>query len=121
MDIYNLNSGSKRVVIIGGGFAGIEIAKHIDTKKYEVLLLDKHNYFTFQPLLYQVATGGLEPDSVAYPLRKVIAKKKNMIFRLTMVESIDFSSKFIKSNIGNLPYDILIIATGSTTNFFGMN
>jgi NADH dehydrogenase len=121
MDIYKLNTGLKRILVVGGGFGGIEIAKHLDTKNYEVLLIDKHNYFTFQPLLYQVATGGLEPDSVAYPLRKIISKKKNMAFRLAEVRAIDFQNKQIDTNIGLLPYNMLIIASGSTTNFFGMS
>ena len=74
MDIFALSGDKKRVLILGGGFGGIEIARRLDTRKYEVLLIDKHNYFTFQPLLYQVATGGLEPDSVAYPLRRSLVK-----------------------------------------------
>jgi NADH dehydrogenase len=120
MDIFSPASSKNRIIIIGGGFGGIEIAKHINTKKYEVLLIDRHNYFTFQPLLYQVATGGLEPDSVAYPLRKIVKRKKNMVFRLGQVNSIDSAKKIIETSIGPLPYDILIIATGSMTNFFGM-
>jgi len=121
MDIFQTNKNQKRLVIIGGGFAGIELAKRIDTKKFEVLLLDKHNYFTFQPLLYQVATGGLEPDSVAYPLRKIFSKKKHISFRLAEVFKIDTDSKVIETNIGFIPFDILVIASGSTTNFFGMD
>ena len=107
--------------MIGGGFGGIEIAKHIDTSKYEVLLLDKHNYFTFQPLLYQVATGGLEPDSVAYPLRKILVVNKNVVFRLAEVLQIHVSEKILETSIGQLPFDILVIASGSTTNYFGMS
>ncbi len=120
MDIFKLNSSIKRIVIIGGGFGGIEIAKHINSTKFEVLLLDKHNYFTFQPLLYQVASGGLEPDSVAYPLRKIISRRKNIVFRLATVMQIEPDKKLIRTDIGLLPYDILIIASGSATNFFGM-
>lgn len=120
MDIFNLNKSIRRIVIIGGGFGGIEIVKRINSAKFEVLLLDRNNYFTFQPLLYQVASGGLEPDSVAYPLRKIIARLKNIVFRMAEVQKIDPEGKQILSNIGILPFDILIIASGSATNFFGM-
>ncbi|HPU95183.1 MAG TPA: NAD(P)/FAD-dependent oxidoreductase [Candidatus Gracilibacteria bacterium] len=120
MDIFSLNTSKKRILIIGGGFGGIEIARRLDTRQYEVLLIDKHNYFTFQPLLYQVATGGLEPDSVAYPLRKILKKNKDVLFRLTEVTSIDQVSSKVMTTIGEIPYDILIIATGAMTNFFNM-
>ena len=109
----------KRIVIIGGGFGGIELAHRLDTTKFQVVLLDKNNFHTFQPLLYQVATGGLEPDSVAYPIRKIFASKKNFIFRV--VEALQIKSEvhtLITSN-GELKYDYLVLATGSTTNFFG--
>ncbi|MBK8587388.1 MAG: NAD(P)/FAD-dependent oxidoreductase [Bacteroidetes bacterium] len=120
MDIFSLNTSKKRILIIGGGFGGIEIARRLDTRQYEVLLIDKHNYFTFQPLLYQVATGGLEPDSVAYPLRKILKKNKDVLFRLTEVTSINQVSSKVMTTIGEIPYDILIIATGAMTNFFNM-
>ena len=120
MDIFNLNKEFKRILIVGGGFGGIEIVKRISTKKFEVLLIDKHNYFTFQPLLYQVATGGLEPDSVAYPLRKILSGMNNIVFRMAEVTSIKSDTKEVNSNIGLIPYDILILACGSITNFFGM-
>ena len=120
MDIFSKKNDSKRIVIIGAGFGGIEIVKGLNTSKYEVLLIDKHNYFTFQPLLYQVATGGLEPDSVAYPIRKIISKKHNVVFRMAEVMEIQTTLKQIKTNIGLLPYDILILACGAKTNFFGM-
>jgi NADH dehydrogenase len=121
MNIFSLNGEKKRIVIIGGGFGGIEVARRINTEKFEVLLVDKHNYFTFQPLLYQVATGGLEPDSVAYPLRKIILKNKRVVFRLAEVVKVDGEKKCIETNIGTLPYDILVIASGSVTNYFGMD
>ena len=120
MDIFSLNTSKKRILIIGGGFGGIEVARRLDTRQFEVLLIDKHNYFTFQPLLYQVATGGLEPDSVAYPLRKILKKNKDVLFRLTEVTSIDQVSSKVMTTIGEIPYDILIIATGAMTNFFNM-
>lgn len=112
-------SNNPRVVIIGGGFAGIALAKKLKNQKFQVVLLDKHNYHTFQPLLYQVATGGLEAGSIAYPIRKVIQEYKDFYFRLTSVKEIDTENKKIISEIGDLHYDYLVIATGSKTNFFG--
>jgi NADH dehydrogenase len=108
-----------RVVIIGGGFAGINLAKTLANKKMQVVLLDKDNYHTFQPLLYQVSTAGLEPDSIAYPLRKIIKNHKHSFFRLAEVSYIDTLSQVVETNIGNLTYDYLVIATGTKTNFFG--
>ena len=108
-----------RVVIIGGGFAGISIAKQLKNQEVQAVLIDKHNYHTFQPLLYQVSTGGLEPDSIAYPLRKIIKDYPNFYFRLTNVEAIDTVKKCVCTDIGDLDYDQLIIATGSATNYFG--
>ncbi len=112
------NSDLPRVVIIGAGFAGLQIARNIDTHQYQIVLIDKYNYHTFQPLLYQVASAGLEPDSIAYPIRKILRKKKNTYFRLTEVEHIDFDQSTIETTIGKLAYDKLIIATGATNNFF---
>lgn len=113
------HSDKKRVVIIGGGFAGLSIAKKLRNKELQVVLLDKHNYHTFQPLLYQVATGGLEAGSIAYPIRKVIQEYKDFYFRLTSVKEIDTPNQKIISEIGDLHYDYLVIATGSKTNYFG--
>ncbi|WP_111708025.1 NAD(P)/FAD-dependent oxidoreductase [Lutibacter citreus] len=108
-----------RVVIIGGGFAGLATINGLKDQEVQVVLIDKHNYHTFQPLLYQVATGGLEPDSIAYPLRKVIKDIPNFYFRLAEVSNIDTNKRKIHTNIGKLKYDYLIIATGSKTNYFG--
>jgi len=112
-------SKNPRVVIIGGGFAGIALAKKLKNKNLQVVLLDKHNYHTFQPLLYQVATGGLEAGSIAYPIRKVIQEYKDFYFRLTSVKEIDTKNQKVISEIGDLNYDYLVIATGSKTNYFG--
>lgn len=113
------NSTKQRVVIIGGGFAGITLAKQLNRQNLQVVLIDKHNYHTFQPLLYQVATGGLEAGSIAYPLRKVIQGFPDFYFRLTTVKEIDTQNQKIISEIGDLHYDYLVIATGSKTNYFG--
>lgn len=112
-------SNKPRIVIIGGGFAGIALAKKLKNTNYQVVLLDKHNYHTFQPLLYQVATGGLEAGSIAYPIRKVIQGCDDFYFRLTSVKDIDTENQKIISEIGDLHYDYLVIATGSKTNYFG--
>ncbi len=112
-------SNLPRVVIVGGGFAGINLAKTIANKNLQVVLIDKHNYHTFQPLLYQVSSSGLEPDSIAYPLRKIIKKHKTSFFRLAEVNEIQPEQKNIKTSIGDLTYDYLVLATGTKTNFFG--
>lgn len=108
-----------RLVIIGGGFAGISLAKKLKNKNLQVVLLDKHNYHNFQPLMYQVATGGLEPDSIAYPIRKVVQNFEDFYFRLADVTEVDTKNKKVIADIGELKYDYLVIATGSKTNFFG--
>ncbi|MEZ5054146.1 MAG: NAD(P)/FAD-dependent oxidoreductase [Chitinophagales bacterium] len=118
MDLKIPSTGQKRVVIIGGGFGGIEIAKILKDKEVQIVLLDKNNYHCFQPLLYQVATGGLEPGSIAYPLRKFMQEIPNGIFRMAEVRNIDVANQKVHTDIGDLQYDFLIIATGSTTNFF---
>jgi NADH dehydrogenase len=108
-----------RIVIIGGGFGGVALAQKLSKKEVQVVLLDKHNYHCFQPLLYQVSTGGLEPDSIAYPLRKVLIGYDNFFFRLAEVQEIAAEKKQLNTSIGPLSYDYLILATGSKTNFYG--
>jgi NADH dehydrogenase len=121
LDLKIPSTGQQRIVIIGGGFGGIEIAKHLRNQDIQIVMLDKHNYHCFQPLLYQVATGGLEPGSIAYPLRKFMQDIPNGIFRLAEVKNIDTSTQKIHTDIGDLHYDYLVIATGSTTNFFSFS
>lgn len=112
-------TGEKRVVIIGGGFAGICLAKSLRNTSFQIVMVDRHNYHTFQPLLYQVSTAGLEPDSIAYPIRKILKKHRNFHFRLATVISVEPESDSISTNIGTLSYDYLVIATGTQTNYFG--
>lgn len=112
-------SVSPRIVIIGAGFAGISLAKKLKNSDVQVVLLDKHNYHNFQPLMYQVATGGLDAGSIAYPIRKIFQEYDDFYFRMANVQSIDTNSQKISTDIGDLIYDYLILATGSKTNFFG--
>jgi NADH dehydrogenase len=107
------------VVIIGGGFGGLEVARQLEDKPVDVLMLDKHNYHTFQPLLYQVATGSLEAESIAFSLRKNFSDQKNFRFRIAEVSKINTDKNTLDTTIGEIAYDYLVIATGSTTNFFG--
>ena len=111
----------KRVVIIGGGFGGLKLANTLKGSRYQVVLVDKNNYHTFQPLLYQVAIGGLEPDSIAYPLRKIFSRQKNFHFRVAEVLEINSYKNLLETSVGIIYYDYLVIATGSKTNFFGMD
>ena len=108
-----------KVIIVGGGFGGIQLAKNLQDKEVQIIMLDRHNYHTFQPLLYQVATGGLEADSIAFPLRKIFKGQKNLIFRNTDVLSIIPEKNTVDTTIGPFEYDYLVLATGSNTNFFG--
>jgi NADH dehydrogenase len=108
-----------RIVVVGGGFGGISLINQLRNAPVQIVLFDRHNYHTFQPLLYQVSTAGLEPDSIAYPLRKVFRKNKNFHFRLAEVLQIHPDSNTIDTSIGSLSFDFLVIATGTRTNFFG--
>lgn len=112
------NTTQKRVVIIGGGFAGISLAKKLKNLDAQIVMIDRHNYHTFQPLLYQVSTSGLEPDSIAYPIRKVLKELNNFFFRLAEVVKIDTENQQVITNIGILSYDYLVMATGTKTNYF---
>jgi len=109
----------KTVVVVGGGFAGIQFIKALDEKKFNVLLIDKINHHQFQPLFYQVATSQLEPSSISFPLRNIFKKKTNVQIRLATVLSIDKTKNTITTSIGDFAYDHLVIAIGCTTNFFG--
>lgn len=115
------DSNIPRVVIIGAGFGGLELIKELRHSEIEIVVFDKHNYHTFQPLLYQVATGGLEPASIAFPYRKHFKKFRNLIFRMAEVTRVDPSASVIYTNLGHLSFDYLVIASGSKTNFFGLD
>lgn len=108
-----------RIVIIGGGFAGLKLAKSLKKVQAQVVMLDRNNFHTFQPLLYQVATAGLEPDSIAGPLRKSFEGHFNYVFRMAKVTGVDFEKNEVLTKVGSLSYDYLVIANGSATNYFG--
>lgn len=107
-----------RIVIVGGGFAGLNLAQSLRKVKAQVVLLDKNNFHTFQPLLYQVATAGLEPDSIAGPLRKTFEGNSNYYFRMVKVTGVDTDHNEVITTIGRLRYDHLVLANGSVTNYF---
>ncbi|QJD97899.1 NAD(P)/FAD-dependent oxidoreductase [Mucilaginibacter robiniae] len=112
-------SNKKRIVIVGGGFAGINLGRQLKDQDVEIIMLDKHNYHTFQPLLYQVAIGAIESDAVGFPLRRIFSGQKNFAFHMAEVQKINPEANTISTSIGDVPYDYLVIATGSNTNFFG--
>ena len=109
----------KKIIIVGGGFAGIQFIEHLDEELFEVLLIDKLNHHQFQPLFYQVATSQIEPSSISFPLRKIFQSRKNTQIRITEVLNIEPETNRVSTTIGNFNYDYLVIATGCKTNFFG--
>ena len=108
-----------RVIVIGAGFGGVEVARQLKNKEVEVLLIDRNNYHTFQPLMYQVATGTLASDSISFPIRKMFKNQKNFRFRLAEVLHIDTANKIVQTSVADYDYDYLVVATGATSNFFG--
>jgi len=121
MEIPEKYGNQKRVVIVGAGFAGLTLAKKLSSRYFQVVLLDKNNYHQFQPLLYQVATSGLEPSSISFPLRKIFQKKKNVIIRMTDVTAVTPETKTVHTDIEDLHYDYLVMAQGATTNYYNNN
>lgn len=109
-----------RVVVIGGGFAGLALVKSLKALEVQVVLIDRNNFHQFQPLLYQVATSSLEPDSIVFPFRKQLIDYKNVIFRYAEVLEIQASKSRVITNKGIIDYDYLVIATGTRTNFYGL-
>jgi len=119
INIPNSSNNQKRIVVIGGGFAGLNLAQKLIKSNYQVVLIDKNNYHQFQPLFYQVAMSGLEPSSIVFPLRKMFQKHKNAYIRVAEVTHVDAEKKVIETELGNLDYDYLVLAIGADTNFFG--
>ncbi len=109
----------KRVVIVGGGFGGLKLARKLNDRDFQVVLLDKNNYHLFQPLLYQVATSGIEPSAISFPFRKIFKYRHDFHIRMCTVEKVVSEKNCIETSIGKISYDYLVIATGAGTNFFG--
>ncbi|MFZ1786646.1 MAG: NAD(P)/FAD-dependent oxidoreductase [Ferruginibacter sp.] len=109
-----------KLLIIGGGFGGLRLARKLSNKPgFDITLIDRYNYHQFQPLFYQVATAGLDASNISFPLRKVFHKSKNVRFRMAEVQKIRTSEKRVVTDVGDFNYDVLVIATGADTNFFG--
>ena len=113
------HTDKKRIVIVGGGLGGLELAFKLVDDDYQVVLVDKNNYHQFPPLIYQVASGGLEPSSISFPFRRLFQGKKDFFFRMAKVESVNTDKKTIKTTVGEIDYDYLVLAFGAKTNFFG--
>lgn len=109
-----------KIIIAGAGFAGLQLARSLNQKKgIEVLLIDKNNYHQFQPLFYQVATAGLDASNISFPLRKIFQGSRNVRIRIAEIEDIDSKEKTVRTSAGQFQYDLLVLAQGATTNFFG--
>jgi pyridine nucleotide-disulfide oxidoreductase len=113
------HTDKKRIVIVGGGLGGLELAFNLVDDDYQVVLIDKNNYHQFPPLIYQVASGGLEPSSISFPFRRLFQGKKDFFFRMAKVESVNTDEKTINTTVGEIDYDYLVMAFGAKTNFFG--
>lgn len=109
------------VVIVGAGFGGLETAQRLAHAPVQITLIDRHNYHLFQPLLYQIAIAGLVPSQIAYPLRTIFRRQKNLTFQMGEVTSIDFEACYVRTNGSVIAYDYLVLAVGGRTNFFGLN
>src|SRR6266568_5385074 len=109
------------VVIVGAGFGGLRAARALRKAPVDVVLLDRHNYHLFQPLLYQVATAGLEPEQIARPVRAILRRQRNADFRLVEVTGLDLGRRELATDAGPLRYDYLVLAVGGETNFFGLD
>ena len=120
MSVNIPETAKKRIVIIGAGFGGLKIAKKLVGSGYQIVLIDKNNYHQFQPLFYQVASSGIEPSSILFPLRKIFQKRKDVYIRVAEVYSVDPEKKELQTSLDTVWYDYLVIATGVNSNFFGM-
>ena len=109
----------KRVVIVGGGLGGLELAFKLAGGDFQVVLVDKNNYHQFPPLIYQVASAGLEPSSISFPFRRLFQGQKDFFFRMAEVKAVDAAGKKIATSVGDIHYDYLVLAAGARTNFFG--
>lgn len=118
MDIPD-KEGRKRLVIVGGGFGGLKLARKLRSDKFQIVLLDKNNHHIFQPLLYQVATAGIEPSAISFPYRKIFKKRKHFHIRICEAQRVIPEDNILETSIGALSYDYLVVSTGCRTNYFG--
>lgn len=109
----------KRVVIVGGGFGGLKLANSLRGSDYQVVIVDRNNYHQFPPLIYQIASAGIEPSSISFPFRKIFQDRDDFFFRMAEVRSVFPEQKILQTSIGKVSYDYLVFAAGTTTNFFG--
>src|SRR5512133_3113712 len=107
------------IIVVGGGFAGINLVRKLDEKRFDIILIDRINHHQFQPLFYQVATSQIEPSSISFPLRHIFRHKKNVRILLAEISGVDIQNNRISTNIGVFGYDYLVLALGCKTNFFG--
>ena len=119
MSLNIAKTDKKRVVIAGGGFGGLKLADKLKKSGFQVVLIDKNNYHQFPPLIYQVASAGMEPTSISFPFRKIFQRRKDFYFRMAEVRAIFPEKNMIQTSIGKVEYDYLVLAAGTTTNFFG--
>lgn len=117
---FNLpQTNKKRVVVVGGGFGGLQLINRLSGHGFQIILIDKNNYHQFPPLIYQIASAGLEPGDISFPFRRLFQKKKDCYFRMAEVRSIFPERKMIQTSIGKINYDYLVLAAGTRTNFYG--
>lgn len=119
MSINIKRNGKKRIIIVGGGFGGLRLANALRGADMQVLLIDKNNYHQFPPLIYQIASAGIEPSAISFPFRKIFRHRHDFYFRMAEVRAVYPERKLIQTSIGKVDYDYLVFAAGTTTNFFG--
>lgn len=119
MSINIQRNQKKRVVIIGGGLGGLRLAEDLYGSGMQVVLIDKNNFHQFPPLIYQIASAGIDPSSISFPFRQIFRKRKDFYFRMAEARMVDTEKKILQTSIGKIDYDYLVLAAGATTNFFG--
>lgn len=119
MSINIQRNQKKRVVIVGGGLGGLRLAEDLYGKGMQVVLIDKNNFHQFPPLIYQIASAGIDPSSISFPFRQIFRKRKDFYFRMAEARMVDTDKKILQTSIGKIDYDYLVLAAGATTNFFG--
>lgn len=119
MSINIQRNQKKRVVIVGGGLGGLRLAEELYGSGMQVVLIDKNNFHQFPPLIYQIASAGIDPSSISFPFRQIFRKRKDFYFRMAEARMVDSEKKILQTSIGKIDYDYLVLAAGATTNFFG--